>query len=188
MILQLTQSIQDATANCQDSAMIGGGIALTLPGLMIWLAGLSMGKIATAATGGLIGLVCGYAFIGRSNLMLGACAFGGLVAALILEQLLATIFGHKSYIYNFIGAAFYASVGTAFIFLGMILLLLFKGVEPTIHIARREQFYSILLFAMFVFGTIEQIMLCTKVNKIFIKLKPRNKQDQSQDQQSWRNR
>ncbi len=190
MILQIAEAVVKTAAGFENSELIGSGIALTFSGLVIWLAGLGMGRIAAAATGGLLGFICGCIFMGQTGLMLGACALVGLVVILIVEQLLVTIIGYNSFFNNLLGSVFYSCCGTAFIFTGIILLLLYKGTDSTAHIAARQSFYTILLFAMAVFGAIEQLVLCPKAKKQLVKIKPRSAQHQKQpaERLSWRNR
>lgn len=190
MVLQAVQAVIKTAAGFENAELIGGGIALTFSGLVIWLAGLGIGRIAAAATGGLLGFICGYAFLGQTGLTLGVCALVGVVALIIIEQVAVTIAGRDSFINNLLGSVFYSCCGTAFIFTGIILLLLYKGTDSTAHVAAGQSFYAVLLSAMVVFGTIEQLVLCPKVKKQTVKIKPApvRQQEKSTENPSWRNR
>ena len=191
MVFQIIEAIEKVTAHFENTELIGYGIAMTFPGLVIWLAGLGMGRIAAAATGGLLGFVCGCILMGQTSLMLGACALVGLVVILIVEQLMVTITGYNSFINNLLSSVFYSCCGTAFIFLGIILLLTYKGADPMGHISKRQSFYTTLLFAMVVFGTIEQLIFCPKAKEQLVKgIKPRPVQYQEQpaERLSWRDK
>lgn len=58
-----------------------------------------------------------------------------------------------------------AALGTAIIFCGMILLLLYKGAQPITHIYARAGIYNTALLAMAVFGSAVQMMLCSARDK-----------------------
>ena len=66
----------------------------------------------------------------------------------------------------------WSTVGTTFIFAGMIMLLAYKGSNPISNIAGRGLFYTAIFGAMTWFGTAEQIVLCRGCNK-----EPRKKQE-----------
>lgn len=190
MIIQVVHAVIKTVAGFENPELIGSGIALTFSGLAIWLAGLGMGRIAAAVTGGLLGFICGYAFLGQTGFMLILCASAGLVVLLIIEQTLVTIAGYNSFINNLLGSVFYSCCGTAFIFTGIIILLLYKGTDSAAHIAARQSFYTILLFAMAVFGAVEQLVLCPKAKQepVIIKPEPVQYQEQPAERLSWRNR
>jgi hypothetical protein len=54
----------------------------------------------------------------------------------------------------------FAVLGTAFIFAGMILLLLQKGSGAISGIFHKPPFYAIVFLAMAAFGAVEQLILC----------------------------
>lgn len=80
-----------------------------------------------------------------------------------------------------------ATLGTISIFLGMTMLLLFKGSAPLTGICTRTHFFMLVFAAMVIFGTLEQLMLCKYTPK-----KPIPKKRQKTPQQtgkataSWR--
>ncbi|MFB0524336.1 MAG: hypothetical protein ACETVZ_02265 [Phycisphaerae bacterium] len=55
-----------------------------------------------------------------------------------------------------------AALGALLIFVGMILLLLYKGSAPITKIADRTSFYAAIFIAMAAFGTLEQLLLCRR--------------------------
>jgi hypothetical protein len=62
---------------------------------------------------------------------------------------------------RFISAVCWSSLGTALVFIGMIMLLAYKGSNPVSHICARGAFYAAVFAAMAGFGTVEQLVLCT---------------------------
>jgi hypothetical protein len=75
----------------------------------------------------------------------------GIVAAVLITGF---FFG------DLIGAAAAATMGTVFVFAGMILLLLYKGSESVSHISSRQTLYVTVFAAMTAFGTILQLLFC----------------------------
>jgi hypothetical protein len=81
-----------------------------------------------------------------------------------------------------------ALFGTALLFTGMILLLLYKGALPITDMSNRTLFYVALFVAMTAFGTFEQLMLCPGPKAA---AKKRQKAEQEEEasgrkKQSWR--
>ena len=56
-------------------------------------------------------------------------------------------------------AAVSSSFGSAVIFAGMIMLLFYKGSKPVNFISDKGSYYSMVIFAMIIFGTIVQLVL-----------------------------
>lgn len=89
---------------------------------------------------------------------------------------------------------FFSALGTMMVFVGMILLLLYKGSAPISMIADRGSFYTTVFIAMIVFGTLEQFLLCrsirgqsTKSTGHLMAKKPVNSsQGPEQTRQDWR--
>lgn len=80
-------------------------------------------------------------------------------------------------LWRFTSALFFSVAGTIVIFLGMILLLSYKGTEPISHIRNNPFISAVVFLAMIAFGTIVQLLLCkgSKEEKI-IKIKPGGKE------------
>lgn len=64
------------------------------------------------------------------------------------------------FLWRFTSALFFSVIGTMVIFLGMILLLSYKGIEPVSHIRGKPLIYAAVFLAMAAFGTIIQLLLC----------------------------
>jgi hypothetical protein len=79
-------------------------------------------------------------------------------------------------LWRFTSALFFSFAGTVVIFLGMILLLSYKGTEPISHIRSNPFISAVIFLAMIAFGTIVQLLLCkgSKEEKI-TKIKPGGK-------------
>jgi hypothetical protein len=58
-----------------------------------------------------------------------------------------------------------SALGTTIIFFGMILLLLFKGVQPITHIHAKANLFGTAILAMVVFGSAVQLLLCSARDK-----------------------
>ena len=63
-------------------------------------------------------------------------------------------------LWRFTSAMFFSVLGTMVIFLGMILLLLYKGTEPVSYIRGKPLIYAAVFLAMAAFGTIFQLLIC----------------------------
>ncbi len=83
-----------------------------------------------------------------------------VIAALIVIVVTAGLF-----LWRLTSALCCAALGTVLIFVGMILLLLYKGAEPISVICQRGHFYLCALIAMIVFGTIVQLLVCPRRTK-----------------------
>ncbi len=90
-------------------------------------------------------------------------------------------------------ALFFSVTGIMVVFLGMILLLSYKGTEPVSHIRSKPFIFAAVFLAMAAFGTIVQLLLCkgSKKEKI-TKIKPGkgNKKDKKEPEKiverDWR--
>ena len=58
-----------------------------------------------------------------------------------------------------------SALGTTIVFFGMILLLLFKGVQPITHIHAKANLFGTVVLAMVVFGCAVQLLLCSARDK-----------------------
>ena len=86
-------------------------------------------------------------------------------------------------------------LGTVFIFVGMILLLLYKGTAPVSRICSNPLIYAAVFAAMAAFGTVEQLLICRRPkvqpaeagNKRAVKAKGKvKKKGTEQPQKGWR--
>jgi len=87
------------------------------------------------------------------------------------------------------GAVAFAILGTALLFAGMILLLIFKGSMPVARMAGSGAFYSLVFSGMVAFGTVEQLVLCRRADRRSRTAKASKQQpDRAEPKRSWRNR
>lgn len=104
---------------------------------------------------------------------------------------LAVIFIAVSFFWRRLTSAFCcAALGSILIFVGMILLLLYKGAAPVSRIYQNRLFYQGIFGAMTAFGMVEQLFLCRR-----IKGKSTEKKGKSEERKkpgkiskSWRSR
>jgi hypothetical protein len=76
---------------------------------------------------------------------------------------LLLVFG--MFLWRLASALFFSVTGTMVIFLGMILLLSYKGTEPISHIRSNPFISAAIFFAMVGFGAIVQLLLCKDKKK-----------------------
>jgi len=69
------------------------------------------------------------------------------------------------FFWNLTAALAAATVGTILVFAGMIMLLLYKGVEPISQISSQQTFYATVFAAMTASGTIVQLLVCRRPGK-----------------------
>lgn len=80
------------------------------------------------------------------------------------------------FLWRFTTSLFFSALGTMIVFLGMILLLSYKGTEPISHISNNPYIAGAVFLAMIGFGTVVQLLLCKKSKKQKItKIKPGKK-------------
>ncbi len=92
----------------------------------------------------------------------GARSPEGLAFALI-GGLVIVAFGF--FLPRFMVSAVFSVVGTALIFIGMLLVLLYKGARPISHVYERAALYNTVILVMIVFGTAAELLLCPRKNK-----------------------
>lgn len=69
-------------------------------------------------------------------------------------------------LFRHLGGALSCSIlGTALVFVGLVLLLMFKRSDPVTHIENRAGFYGLALLGMAAFGTLEQLLLCRRADR-----------------------
>jgi hypothetical protein len=87
------------------------------------------------------------------------------------------------------GALSCATLGTAMIFTGLVLLLVYKGSAPVERIAGRPAFYGLVMAGMATFGTLEQLTLCRRAQQKKPKAKSgKSRSAKEESKRSWRNR
>lgn len=106
-----------------------------------------------------------------------------IVAAVMFALLLVGL------LFRQLGAVLVCSIlGTAMIFAGLVLLLMFKGAGPIMRIEARAPFFGLVLLAMVIFGTLEQWGLCRRAEKRD-KAGTEKRRSRKQDgKRSWRDR
>ncbi len=109
--------------------------------------------------------------VAKTHLIFLGDKFAGAVNLIPFERLaipaiIGLVVGVMGYFMpQLISALSCAALGTAIIFCGMILLLLYKGAQPITHIYARAGIYNTALLAMAVFGSAIQMMLCSARDK-----------------------
>jgi hypothetical protein len=190
MFNAITQPIKLASENLSSAALLGTAIACTIAGLIIWLAGLGMARLAAAAIGGFAGCFVAYVFFSFGLGWLALAVLVGAAFGLLFELLLSHSIGYATYGYNLIMAVLTAASGSVLAIVGMIFLLYYKGSDPLRHVNSHQKLYLTVLFAMIVFGTIEQLILCRKKTAPAVRKKsavPATEVEPSQ-KGSWRNK
>lgn len=87
------------------------------------------------------------------------------------------------------GALSCATLGTAMVFAGLLLLVVFKGSAPVGRLVEQPAFYGLVFAGMAAFGTLEQLSLCRRAERHKSKAKSgKSRPTKKQSKQSWRNR
>ena len=182
--------IHFATAQLSWHGLLGAGIACAFAGLIIWLAGLGITRVATAAVGGFAGCFVFYVFFSQTTQLLALGAFAGVVVGLLFEVVLSYVVGFATAGYNIILAILTAAAGAVLVLLGMISLLSLKGAKPLSHVSSHQSLYLSIILAMIVFGTFEQLIFCRKKYKVALKKKRSEPviQVKAAEKNSWRRR
>lgn len=178
MIDQISDKILTAYMSYQWPVTLGAAIAFTGGGLVVWLAGLGIGRIAIIATGAFFGCIVSYSIKTHpaSFLLLGA--FSGALGGFVFEAILSKFFRFGSSVYNLFLSAISSLAGVMSITLGLILLLLLKGAEPLEYIAANRHLYLSAAGAMAAFGLFEQLLLCKKPHQtVPKKIKPKKQNE-----------
>jgi len=153
------QSPQQAVSQ-SDHVVLVILAALVLLGLFIWLAGLGLKKILLPIIGILAGGIIGYIFSASLKIAIFPALIGLIVAIIIAAKITA-----QSVKSQLLWAFIFSLCGTLIIFVGMILLLIYKGAEPIKAISGRPTFYIALFAAMALFGSIIQSLFCKRSKK-----------------------
>jgi len=108
--------------------------------------------------------------IKQESVFLGARiaqAFRGVGKNGAVKSLIAavTVFIAGFFVPRLIGAATCSTMGTGFIFIGMIIVLLHKGSRPISDIYERAAFYRLVAIAMVFFGTVAGLLLYSAKEK-----------------------
>ncbi len=106
--------------------------------------------------------------------IIGAVGLGLLVLGLLLARLA--------------GALAFSVLGTALIFVGLIVLLVFKGSAPIAFVQKQGAFYGLVLLGMAAFGTLEQIVLCPSPQRRRKAKSAGPRPGQEESKRGWRDR
>ncbi len=183
-MLESLLNFEERALLLEPIALIGPGLGLAILGLFIWLGGFGFRKSLAAIVGGIGGMASGYFFTERNALI---AILSGVTAAII-----AAIFGSGlikgSFGLRFITSVLCSALGAGFIFVGMTLLLIYKGAGPINYISCRVPLFSGIFIAMTIFGTIEHLVLCRRSKAKSGKKKEKdNSEDDSKEKPlSWR--
>jgi hypothetical protein len=190
MFNAFTNYIQYATENLSHQAILSTAIICTFTGLVIWLAGLSLARLTTAAIGGFVACFATYLFFTQNVELLALATVTGIALGLVAEVLLSHSLGYTTFGYNLSIAFITALSGSALVLTGMTLLLLFKGAEPLKHINMNHKFYTTVFAVMIVFGTFEQLILCKRKTSPIARRKHLSPAAETEGSQksSWRNK
>jgi len=273
-MLEIFQNFEQLTGRISPSVLFGAALAVLLPGLFIWLGGLSLRKIIVMIAGAVSGCVVGLYVIGRNlfsaSLSAALAAVSALIFEMVLIPLLAAVFASavafavlagpyfepvettttqnemseqttkadlgesieelKAFafdagkkikqagikkpkqkwaivaapavicivggiiLWRLTSALFFSVLGTMVVFLGIILLLSYKAIEPVGHVRGNPLIYGIVFIAMAASGTIVQLLLSksTKKQKVTIIKASKEKKDTKDqepeqiEEQDWR--
>ncbi len=109
--------------------------------------------------------------VGKKHLIFLGDRFSGAVNGVPFENLaipaiVGLVVGLAGYFMpQLVGALTCSILGTSITFLGMILLLFYKGALPITHIYARTNIYFPVVLGMIVFGSATQMMLCSARDK-----------------------
>ncbi len=92
----------------------------------------------------------------------GAGSPEGLTFALVGGVAVAAL---GSFLPRFTVSAVSSALGTGLIFVGMVLILFYKGARPISHVYERAWIYNTVIVVMIVFGTAVELLLCSSKNK-----------------------
>ncbi|MCJ7778762.1 MAG: hypothetical protein MUP16_10655, partial [Sedimentisphaerales bacterium] len=101
-----------------------------------------------------------------SGVIKGACSQMPAFRWAVLTGAIVVVLTAGFWFRNLTAALCCAVLGTALIFAGMVLLLLYKGSAPITRIADKGSLYATVSVAMIAFGTIEQLILCRRTEKV----------------------
>lgn len=190
MFNAFTDYIMFATENLSRHSILSTAIVCTFIGLVIWLAGLSLARMTTGAVGGFAACFVTYLFFTQNIELLALATVSGVAIGLVAEVLLSHSLGCTTFGYNMSIAFMTALSGSALVLTGITLLLFLKGSEPLKYINMNRKLYTTILFAMIVFGTFEQLILCKRKTSPVSRKKFTGKAAEADASQksSWRNK
>lgn len=162
---EIVQKIEQTGTKLSPVGLVISGLVLVLTGLFFWLGGLPFKKISIVVLGVFCGLFSGFFVFNQDVIITLALAAAAVILLAVMDKIFAVMFNKISVLWYLVSAFFWAFLGTALIFAGMIYLLLYKGSKPADSIIGRPIFYIIVFAAMAAFGTVEQFILYRKPAK-----------------------
>ncbi len=160
-IIDFAKELEASAAQIKPILLIGPGTVAVIVGIIIWLAGSSFRKISFAIIGLTAGALLGYFSTGKSiNHAIGFAAAGAITFTII-----ALLLSGGSIMPRLLSALILSVIGTAMIFAGMVMLLLYKGSQPVSYIIQKQYFFAAIFAIMAGFGLFEQLLLCKQAKK-----------------------
>lgn len=160
-IIDFAKELESSAGQEKAILLIGPGIAAVIVGVVIWLAGSNFKKISFALIGLIAGALLGYFSTGNSiNHAIGFAAAGAITFTII-----ALLLSGGSIFPRLLSALILSVFGTALVFAGLIMLLIYKGSLPVTYISEKQYFFAAVFVVMTVFGTIEQLLFCKQAKK-----------------------
>ena len=160
-IIDFAKNLEQSADQLKPILLICAGIAAVIIGLIIWLAGSAFKKTFFAIIGLVLGAIFGYVFSEKNiNHTLAFAAAGAIILAII-----GLILSGSSISRRLLSALIFSVFGSAAIFAGLILLLLYKGSQPVTNIIQKQHFFAAVFVAMAVSGTVEQLLFCKSPKK-----------------------
>ncbi|MCK4752995.1 MAG: hypothetical protein KAS75_06085 [Planctomycetes bacterium] len=182
-MLESLLNFEERAAFSDPVFLVVPGLGLAILGLFIWLGGFGFRKSLAAIIGGIGGSVGGYFITNQNTIMSLLLGMTAAIIAVIFEGALT-----KGSFWRRLLAALLCSVlGVAFIFTGMTLLLLYKGVTAISYISYQLPFYGSIFAAMAIFGIIVHLSLCQHTRKKIRKKKEADEIEEAKEKPlSWR--
>jgi hypothetical protein len=171
MFEAITREIGYAVTHLDWHGLLGLAIACTPSGLIIWLCGIAIARVAAVSIGGFAGWFIVYAFLSTSTFFVVIGAVVGAAAGFAVEAALAASVGCATAAYRVMFAAVSACAGTLLVLVGVTALVSLKEVKVIDHINAHESLYLGAVLGMILFGTIEQLLLCRHTTKVTLKPK-----------------
>ncbi len=161
-IIDFAKNLEASAGQIKPILLIGPGTAAVIVGIIIWLAGSNFKKISSALIGLTAGALLGYFSTGKSiNHAIGFAAAGAITFTII-----ALLLSGSSIFPRLLSALILSVFGTAIVFAGLIMLLIYKGSQPVTYIIQNQYFFAAVFAVMAVFGTIEQLLFCKSTKKL----------------------
>lgn len=183
-MLEIVRNIELMAARLNADLLYPLGLTAVIFGLFIWLGGLGFRRTLASVIGLTGGAIYGLFVAGGNVTLTILLLMLGTAIALVFERILVA----RSAAGRLLSAICCATLGTALVFTGMMLLLLHEGTMPVIYIRSRQSFYAIAFVATIALGTTEQLLFCqyARVKSTAKKQPNKDTQEDEKKPQSWR--